>query len=80
VTSYRPDDFDVDVAERSVTHKQSGIRFSFYEYLNESDWANSDSVIYRDNPAWTGDRLALAAAAKNAAIAKGMAARKPNTQ
>jgi len=29
-------------------------------------------VIYRDNPEWPGDRRRLAAAAKEAAMAKGM--------
>jgi hypothetical protein len=47
-----PDEFDVDLAERRVTHRSSGIWFSFYEYLNEDDWLKSDSVTYRDNSRW----------------------------
>ena len=72
------DEFDVDLKDRKVLHKSSGIWFSFYEYLNEEDWGRSDSVIYRDNPEWAGDRKQLAASAKEAAIAKGMTARKPS--
>jgi hypothetical protein len=72
-----PNDFDVDPLERKVVHKESGIWFRFYEYLNEEDWKRSDSVIYRDNPKWAGNRMELAAAAKNAALVKGMKARKP---
>jgi hypothetical protein len=71
------EDFDVDLAERRVVHRRSGIWFEFYEYLNESDWQRSDSVTYRDNPKWGGDRNLLAAAAKRAAIEKGMTARRP---
>jgi hypothetical protein len=70
-------EFDVDLAERRVTHKASGIWFSFYEYLNEGDWLKSDSVTYRDNPRWEGDRNLLAASAKSAAVAEGMTARRP---
>jgi hypothetical protein len=69
---YPPDEFDVDLDERKVIHRESGIWFSFYEYPNEGDWKRTDSVIYRDNPAWEGDRRELAAAAKHAAILKGM--------
>ena len=72
-----PDEFDVDLVERRVTHRASGIWFSFYEYLDEDDWRKSDSVTYRDNPAWEGDRNLLVASAKNAAMAKGMTARRP---
>jgi hypothetical protein len=72
-----PDEFDVDLAERRVTHRASGIWFSFYEYLNDEDWLKSDSVTYRDNPRWEGDRNLLAASAKNAAVVKGMTARRP---
>ena len=71
------DEFDVDLEERSVFHRPSGIWFSFYEYTNEKDWERSDSVVYRENPSWTGDRRLLAAAAKRAAIAKGMKAMRP---
>jgi hypothetical protein len=74
---YPKDQFDVDLSERKVTHKPSGIWFSFYEYQNEDDWQRSDSVIFRENPAWDGDRRALAASAKAAALAAGMTARKP---
>jgi len=70
--SLSPDDFDVDLTERKVIHKESGIWFSFYEYPDENDWKRSDNVIYRDNPEWVGDRRKLAAAAKEAAMAKGM--------
>jgi hypothetical protein len=72
-----PDEFDVDLVERRVTHRASGIWFSFYEYLDEDDWHKSDSVTYRDNPTWEGDRNLLATSAKNAAMAKGMTARRP---
>ena len=72
-----PDEFDVDLAERRVTHRASRIWFSFYEYLNEDDWLKSDSVTYRDNPRWDGNRNLLAASAKNAAVVKGMTARRP---
>lgn len=72
-----PDAFDVDPLDRRVVHRESGIWFEFYEYLNEEDWKQSDSVIYRDNPKWAGDRRQLAAAAKNAALVKGMKARRP---
>ena len=75
---FPPDDFVVDLTERTVLHKPSGIWFSFYEYNNEKDWEQSDSVTYRDNPSFTGDRMKLAAAAKEAAIATGMTARRPN--
>ena len=70
-------DFDVDLVDRRVLHKPSGIWFQFYEYLNDEDWQRSDSVTYRDNPKWSGDRMRLAAEAKHAAILKGMKARKP---
>ena len=74
-----PDEFDVDLAERRVTHKPSGIWFWFYEYPNEDDWLKSDSVTYRDNPGWKGDRNLLASSAKSAAVARGMTARRPVT-
>lgn len=70
-------DFVVDLNERTVLHKPSGIWFSFYEYRDEHEWNESRSVIYRDNPSFFGDRLILAAAAKEAAIKQGMKARKP---
>jgi hypothetical protein len=73
-------DFMVDVRDRTVIHKPSKILFSFYEYRTEDDWETSQSVIYRDNPDFTGDRLELAAAAKRAALANGMKARKPALQ
>lgn len=73
-------EFDVDLMEREVLHRPSGITFSFYEYYTEDDWRRSDSVIYRDNPSWTGDRMALAAAAKQAALVKGMTAQKTETE
>jgi hypothetical protein len=77
MTQYPPDQFDVDLFERKVVHKPSGIWFSFYEYRDEADWKRSDSVVFRDNPAWEGDRRALAAAAKAAALAAGMKASRP---
>lgn len=73
----RPEDFDVDLMERRVTHRPSGIVVSFYEYNSETDWRNSDSVTLRDNPAWPGDRMELARVAQQTAIAQGMKARKP---
>ena len=72
-----PDEFDVDLLERRVIHRESGIWFSFYEYPTEDDWLRSDSVTYRDNPNWDGDRNLLAASAKYAAITNGMSARRP---
>ena len=74
---YPNDQFDVDLFERKVIHKPSGIWFSFYEYQNAADWQRTDSVIFRENPAWEGDRRALAASAKAAALAAGMKARRP---
>jgi hypothetical protein len=71
------DEFEVNLPLRKVVHKPSGIWFEFYEYLNENDWNRSDSVVYRDRPEWSGDRMELAAAAKDAAIKRGMRARKP---
>jgi hypothetical protein len=73
------DEFDVDLVERRVTHRASGIWFEFYEYLSEDDWIKSDSVTYRDNPEWEGDISLLAASAKSAALTKGMGARRPVT-
>jgi hypothetical protein len=77
MTDFSPDDFDVDLLERKVIHKDSGIWFSFYEYTTEDDWRRSDSVTYHDIPSWKGDRMELAAAAKSAAIKEGMKARRP---
>jgi len=71
------EDFDVNLPLRKVVHKPSGIWFEFYEYLSENDWNRSDSVVYHDRPEWSGDRMELAAAAKDAAIKGGMRARKP---
>jgi hypothetical protein len=71
------DDFDVDLLERRVVHRTSGIWFEFYEYATEEDWRQTDSVIFRDNPRWEGNRRALAAAAKQAAMSAGMTARVP---
>jgi hypothetical protein len=75
--SPRLEDFDVDLAERLVRHKPSGIEISFYEYLNEEDWKKSDTATLRDNPFWPGDRYELARLAKEAAVAAGMTSRKP---
>lgn len=74
----RPEDFDVNLEERRVTHKPSKIVISFYEYNSEDDWRKSDSATLRDNPEYAGDRLELARAAKEAALALGMTARKPS--
>jgi len=71
------EDFDVDLTERLVTHKPSGIEVSFYEYLSEDDWKKSDSALLRDNPFWPGNRYELARVAKDAALAAGMMSRKP---
>jgi hypothetical protein len=65
-------DFDVDLKKRVVTHRASRIPFSFYTYTSEVDWRSSDDARYRDNPRWKGDRMAMAKAAKLAAIAAGM--------
>jgi hypothetical protein len=73
----RPEDFDVNLMERRVTHKPSGITVSFYEYNSEADWLHSDSVTLRDNPGWPGNRMELARMAQETAIARGMKARKP---
>ncbi|HEX3882995.1 MAG TPA: hypothetical protein VHW66_10075 [Stellaceae bacterium] len=72
-----PDEFDIDLIDRRVVHRKSGIWFEFYEYASEADWLTTDSVIFRDNPRWEGDRRALAAAAKQAAISAGMTAKVP---
>ncbi len=56
MTPFSREDFDVDLEKREVRHKESGIRFSFYKYLNEADWERSDNTMFRDNPAWDGDR------------------------
>jgi hypothetical protein len=77
MTELALDDFDVNLPLRKVVHKPSGIWFEFYEYPNEEDWKRSDSVVYHDKPEWSGNRLELAAAAKEAAIKKGMKARRP---
>jgi hypothetical protein len=69
--------FEVNLLERTVLHKPSGICFSFYEYTTEADWQKTDSVTFRENPYFEGDRMVLAAAAKAAAIAAGMKATKP---
>ena len=69
-------DFVVNLAERRVVHKPSRMWFVFYEYTNENDWRRSDSVIFRDNPKYAGNRATLAAAAKKAAIDAGMMARR----
>lgn len=71
------ENFDVNLAERRVTHIPSGIVVSFYEYLSDQDWVNSDSATLRDNPSYRGDRSELARAAKAAALAKGMTKQKP---
>jgi hypothetical protein len=71
-----PRDFDVDLVERLVRHKPSGIEIEFYEYPNEEDWKRSDSALLRDNPIWPGDRYELARSAKQAAMAAGMKAHK----
>lgn len=70
-------DFEVDLAERQVTHKPTGIVVSFYEYPTDDDWRKSDSVTLRDNPSYKGDRRELARAAKEAALAMGMTSQKP---
>jgi hypothetical protein len=77
VSSPRPEDFYVDLAERRVIHKPSGIEIEFYEYTNEQDWKKSGSAVLRDNPLWSGDRADLARMAKDAALAAGMQSRKP---
>jgi hypothetical protein len=74
---FRPEEFEVDLFARRVLHKPSGIWFQFYEYQDEADWQRSDSVMYRDNPDWRGDRGELAALAKRAGIERGMKARRP---
>lgn len=73
----KPEDFDVDLLARRVTHRPSKIVVSFYEYLNEDDWQKTDSATLRDNPSWPGDRYELARMAKEVAMARGMKARKP---
>jgi len=77
VSSPKLEDFYVDLAERRVVHKPSGIEIEFYEYTNEQDWKKSDSAMLRDNPFWPGDRAELARAAKETALAAGMRSRKP---
>jgi len=80
MADYPPDQFDVDLFERKVVHKPSGIWFSFYEYPTEDDWRRSDNVVFRDDPRWEGDRMALARAAKAAALKAHMTARKPQRE
>jgi hypothetical protein len=77
VNELTADNFVVDLAERQVRHKPSGIVVYFYEYLTEDDWRRSDSVKLRDHPSYIGDRRELARAAKEAALAKGMTKQKP---
>jgi len=77
MNSLRLEDFVVDLAERRIVHRPSGIEIEFYEYLNENDWDKSDSVLLRDNPFWPGDRAEIARKAKEAALAAGMRSRKP---
>lgn len=74
---YPLSDFVVDLDQRTVLHKPSGVWISFYEYQNEKDWKASDSVTLRDSPKFAGDLRALARDAKRAAIAAGMTARRP---
>jgi hypothetical protein len=76
VNELKPEDFEVNLGERRVLHKPSGIVVSFYEYTNEDDWRRSDSVTLRDNPRWRGDRGELARAAKAVAVQEGMTATK----
>lgn len=71
------ENFNVDLTDRRVTHKPSGIVVSFYEYPTEDDWWKSDSVTLRDHPSYKGDRRVLARAAKEAALAMGMTNQKP---
>jgi hypothetical protein len=78
IDKYPLSEFDVDVDERKVMHRPSGIWFSFYEYPNEDDWKQSDSVMFHDQPRWRGHRQELARAAKRAALAKGMKASRPS--
>ncbi len=78
MATLRVRDFDVDLVKREVIHRPSGIRFSFYEYRTEDDWLSSSSTIFSDNAEWSGDRGALAAEAKKAAINAGMKAKRPN--
>jgi hypothetical protein len=59
--------FNVDVAERKVTHKSSGISFVFYE-----GFTNGGNVLLKDNPEWIGDRQQLMTAAAHVAVASGM--------
>ena len=77
MNSLKPEDFDVDLAERRVVHMPSGIEVEFYEYTNEQDWERSGSALLRDNPFWPGDRAEIALMAKEAALAAGMKSRKP---
>ena len=72
VTMYPPNEFEIDRAKRKVTHKPSGITFSFYEYTTEEDWDKAAPASYRERPDWDGDRLMLAMAAKHAAKVHGM--------
>lgn len=71
-----PNDFEVNLDSRRAKHAPSGISFTFYEYRTEDDWRDAGPSHLMDNPAWPGDRKALALAAKSAALAAGMAARR----
>ena len=75
----RLEDFDVDLAERIVTHRPSRISFVFDVFLNEADWQRAEAKSWRDNAAWLGDSAELARMAKAAAIAEGMKAHRQET-
>jgi hypothetical protein len=75
-TDYPDSEFEIDVAQRRATHTPSRIAFTFHTYATEEEWASAGPANLRDNPAWKGDRAALATAAKRAAVAAGMKAKR----
>jgi hypothetical protein len=71
-TDYPDSEFEIDVPQRRATHTPSGIVFTFHTSATEEEWASAGPANVNDNPAWKGDREALATAAKRAAVAAGI--------
>jgi hypothetical protein len=73
---FPPNDFYIDLDKRKVAHRSSGISFWFFEYVDERGWLKSTEAICQNNKEWIGDRRELLAAAKLAALAFGMKAKR----
>ena len=71
-----PEDFLVDLRERKVVHRHTGIWFTFYEHANQALWDADNSVAFHDKPEFHGDRRQLAENAKRAAVKAGMGYRR----